>query len=305
MIAGRTYLITRRCTQRQFLLRPDEEVSHIFEYCLAEAADRFRVTLYGWMAMSNHEHLVARDNEGNLPDFLAHLHKMIAKALNTKWGRSENLWAAEQPNVVHLVEPQDRFDKLIYLLANPVQDDLVDRVACWPGASSYAQHLGSSPKTIARPRRYFRKDGPMPETVTLRAERLDGYEHLDDAAWISTIAAAVTAVERRARETRAEARRGVVGRKAVLRARHTDRAASPERRRGLRPQVACRDPKKRARELALLRGFRVAHGHALRRWIGGDHHVVFPPGTFRMRRLGAVCEMSRCPPPAEAPAAPD
>jgi len=35
-----TYMITRRCTQRQFLMRPDDETNNAFIYCLAEAASR-------------------------------------------------------------------------------------------------------------------------------------------------------------------------------------------------------------------------------------------------------------------------
>jgi hypothetical protein len=32
------YLITRRCTQRQFLLRPDGPTNNAFLYCLIDAA---------------------------------------------------------------------------------------------------------------------------------------------------------------------------------------------------------------------------------------------------------------------------
>jgi hypothetical protein len=38
VIPGRVHLLTRRCTQRQFLLRPDDFVEEAYEYCLAEAA---------------------------------------------------------------------------------------------------------------------------------------------------------------------------------------------------------------------------------------------------------------------------
>lgn len=71
-VAGRTYLISRPCTQRQFLLRPDETVNQIYLYCLGEAAQRYEMTLHGWMPMGNHQHVQARDNLGNFPAFLAH-----------------------------------------------------------------------------------------------------------------------------------------------------------------------------------------------------------------------------------------
>ena len=38
VIPGRFYMVTRRCTQRQFLLRPDAETNNAFLYCLGVAA---------------------------------------------------------------------------------------------------------------------------------------------------------------------------------------------------------------------------------------------------------------------------
>src|ERR1700754_2564742 len=105
VIANRTYLISRRCTQRQFLLRPEESVEQIYLYCLGEAANRYDITLHAFIAMSNLQHIVVRDNHANFPEFLAHFHKMIAKAMNALRGRWENFWATEQPNAVYLVEP--------------------------------------------------------------------------------------------------------------------------------------------------------------------------------------------------------
>src|SRR5690242_7993744 len=196
VIPGRTYFISRRCTQRQMFLRPNGTVNQIVEYCLAEAAERFGVTLHAHKAMSNHVHMIIRDNLGNYPEFLAHFHKMVAKAMNALLGRWENFWATEQPNAVYLVESSDRFAKLIYLLANPVAADLVDRVSDWPGASSYSMHLSGRSRTVKRPRVYFRaKKSKMPAEVTLRIERLDGYEHLSEAEWQAKIRDAVRVEE--------------------------------------------------------------------------------------------------------------
>jgi hypothetical protein len=272
-------------------------VERIYLYCLAEAAERFSVTVHGWMAMSNHQHLVVRDDLGNLPEFLAHLHKMLAKALNAKWRRWENLWATEQPSVVHLVEAHDRFRKLVYLLVNPVEDDLVEHVADWPGASSLRLNISGRATTITRPRRFFRKDGPMPAAVTLQAERLEGFEHLEQEEWATLVRAAVRDVEQRARARRVLAKRRVLGRKWVLRASPTERPATEAPRRKLRPLLACRDESLRAQQLELVRSFRDAHAASLRQWLGGEREVLFPYGTYRMRHLGARCATS---PPSAA-----
>ena len=287
VLPGRTYLLSRRCTQRQYLLRPDAFIEEAYLYCLGEAASRFTITLHGWIVMSNHQHLLVRDNRGNFPEFLAHFHKMVAKVVNAYRGRWENLWATEQPSAVYLVTAEDAFRKLVYLLANPVSDHLIERVGDWPGASSYGLHLGSRAKTVKRPRLFFRTDGAMPEEVTLKPERLEGYEEMSEEEWRGKIAKAVQAVEEQARQERARTGRGVVGRKQVLKMSPTDSPRTQEPRGKLRPQVACGNREQRIRELAVLRGFRVAHREARQRFERGERGVEFPSGTYWMLRFRA------------------
>ena len=58
------YLITRRCTQRQFLLRPDAATNNAFLYCLIDAAVRGEIDVVLPCAMSNHYHAVIYDRAG-------------------------------------------------------------------------------------------------------------------------------------------------------------------------------------------------------------------------------------------------
>lgn len=283
VVPGRTYLISRRCTQRQMLLRPEPMVEQIYMYCLGEAAARFDVTVHGFIAMSNHQHLVVRDNRGNFPEFIAHFHKMVAKAVNTLRRRWENLWATEQPSVVHLVEATDRFAKLVYLLANPVADHLVERITDWPGASSYGLALSGRTKTVKRPRCFFRQDGAMPDEVTLRVERPEGFESLSDAEWAAKVRDAVSDRERRAREARQASGRSVLGRKAVLRQQPSDAPKTPEPRRRLRPHIACKNKQRRIFELTALVAFRAERRAALVRYLAGERDLMFPYGTYRVR----------------------
>ena len=94
VVAGRTYLISRRCTQRQLLLRPDARVEQIYLYCLGEAVERYGITLHGSIAMSNHTSWSA--TTAPTFDFLCHLHEMVVKAMNALRGRWENFWATER-----------------------------------------------------------------------------------------------------------------------------------------------------------------------------------------------------------------
>lgn len=56
ILPGTTYLVTRRCAQRQFLLRPSAETTAIFRYVLALAVHRFGVQLHAACVLSNHFH---------------------------------------------------------------------------------------------------------------------------------------------------------------------------------------------------------------------------------------------------------
>ena len=45
VLPGKTYLVTRRCTQRQFLLKPSRRTNQLVRYCLAVAASKTGVEL--------------------------------------------------------------------------------------------------------------------------------------------------------------------------------------------------------------------------------------------------------------------
>ena len=107
-------MVTRRCTQRTFLLRPDAVANQVFLYCLAYAAQKTGVRVLYAMAMSNHHHAIVHDPDGVLPAFTQELHSLTARALNAWRGRWENFWADEQPGQVELVEELDVFDKIAY-----------------------------------------------------------------------------------------------------------------------------------------------------------------------------------------------
>jgi REP element-mobilizing transposase RayT len=162
------YMITRRCSQRQFLLRPDRETNNAFTYCLLEAALRCKVEVLLTCAMSNHHHTVIYDRWGRYPEFVEHFHKMFARSQNALRGRWENLWSSDQVCVVKLVDRDAVMDKLVYTATNPVADHLVDRVHHWPGINGLTALLAGRCLRATRPQHFFRPDGPMPEAVEMR-----------------------------------------------------------------------------------------------------------------------------------------
>jgi REP element-mobilizing transposase RayT len=89
VLPNQFYMINRRCTQRQFLLRPDPETNNVFKYCLTEAAQRCQIEVLLSCAMSNHHHTVIYDRWGRYPEFIEHFHKMVARCQNALRGRWE------------------------------------------------------------------------------------------------------------------------------------------------------------------------------------------------------------------------
>src|SRR5688500_13354733 len=112
VVPGRTYLITRRCTQRQFLLKPSRTTNQLVRYCLGVAAQQTGIQLHAVCFMSNHWHGVVTDPSARLPEFLERFHRLLARAQNTFLGRLENLWSSEKTSVVLLVSDHDVLEKM-------------------------------------------------------------------------------------------------------------------------------------------------------------------------------------------------
>lgn len=114
VVENRAYMVTRRCAQRRFYLRPCKEVDQAFLYCLAVAVKRYGVEVYWLSVLSNHYHLGIRDVHGNYPEFAQFFHSLVARCLNALLSRWENFWSAEQCGVLHLGDAESIIDKMIY-----------------------------------------------------------------------------------------------------------------------------------------------------------------------------------------------
>ncbi len=283
-------MITRRCTQRQFLMRPDKDTNNAFIYCLAEAAARFRIQVLFTVAMSNHHHTGIYDREGNYPAFLEHFHKLFAKCQNALRGRWENFWSSEQTSVVRAVEPDDAITKMTYALTNPVKDALVERAHHWPGVTSLEAVLHGRPLTASRPKHFFREDGPMPDTVTLSFAIPPGFEHMSTQEFTELVADRVRQVEESAAVERRRTGTSILGRRAVLRQPWANRPGEREPRRRLDPWGSAHSKWRRVEALLRNRVFREAYIEARARFIAGVKDVCFPAGTYWLRRFAnAVC----------------
>ena len=282
ILPGTDYLITRRCTQRQFLLRPDDETNNAFLYCLAVAAQRFGIDVIISIMMSNHHHTAIRDHHGNVSEFMEHFHKLLARCMNCYRGRTENFFSSEEPSVVRLVDRADVINKVVYAATNPVKDFLVARAADWPGVNGLAALLGQKVLRAVRPKHFFSEDGDMPETVELR---MVVPEHLGDPqAFLDEVEHRVTELELAYDRLRVALKRSVVGRYRILRQSWRDTPSSDESRRTIKPRVAAQNKWARMAALLRRREFLDAY-HAARHALLAGIPIPFPAGTYWLRRF--------------------
>jgi REP element-mobilizing transposase RayT len=223
VLPNRTYLITRRCSERRLFLRPDPQVTWIFEYLLAHACERHGFELHGFVCMSNHYHLVVTDHEARLPEFQQYLNSLLARAVNCARGRWEAFWTRDSYNAVVLLDDAVVLEKLAYTLLNPVRAGLVGRACAWGGATSASMRFGGC-RIIARPSEFFSEDMPEHVRLELVAPPLHGGHDLDGQP-----AERIEAVEQQLRKTGAKP----LGMAAVLRRYWNESPATCEPRRGL------------------------------------------------------------------------
>jgi len=279
VLPGVVYLLTRRCSERRFFLRPDPTVTWVFEYLLGLLSKQYGIAIHAYVVMSNHYHLVVTDTEGRLPDFQRDLNSLLARSINAFRGRWDSFWDRKSYNRVKLLEDRDVIRKMGYTLTNPVEARLVNRARQWEGATSAGMVFGRA-RQIARPDRFFSES--MPEVVELEITRPESGDGLSDEEFLARVEADV------ARREAKHAKRGkAMGMDRVMK---QDWRASPESfelRRGLQPTIAGANKWARIEALQRSKEWLQDYRAALERFVAGVRDVVFPAGTWWMcARLG-------------------
>lgn len=278
------YLVTRRCTQRQFLLRPDDETNNAFAYCLAEAAQRYDIDVVLPTAMSNHHHTVIYDRHGTYPQFVEHFHKMLARCMNARWGRWENLWAAQEVGITRLLDPETAIAKLVYTAINPVKDGLVERAHHWPGFNGYVQFIHRKKFRARRPRHFFCDGGTMPKAITLELVIPPELGPADEV--IAKVREGVERIEAERIARRLQTGVRVIGRRRLLEQSWRGSPETFEPRRNLRPRFAGKATL-RVAALVAYKEFLASYRDARIAWRAG-RVALFPHGTYWLARFAPI-----------------
>jgi REP element-mobilizing transposase RayT len=290
IIPGTTYFVTRRCAFRQFLLKPDFQVNRIFNYCLAYAAKKTGIQLHAFIVMSNHWHGIATDPEGRLPEFMEILHKLVAKCINGHLGRSENVWSVERYSAIPLPSIDEVVDKIAYVLANPVSAFLVKRPEQWPGLLTTVQQLDGHVQQVKRPETFFRAKGNMPEVLELEIVPPPAAREVSPEEFRSKVRVRLEERIFQASERLREKKGRILGCKGILSQSPMSSPTSSEWFRKLKPKYTGKTIWRRLEALHRLRSFLEAYRSAWKNYCEGVKDVVFPAGTYWMKKhLGVLC----------------
>ncbi len=288
VLLGTTYLVTRRCAGRRFLLKPGSIVNAVFRYVLARAVALFGMELHAFVVMSNHYHLVLTDPSARLPAFMQYLDSLVARAINASRACRDHFWDGEPYSAVVLATAEDILAKAVYTLANPVAAGLVRRGSEWPGLWSAPGLLTSAPLPAPRPEAFFRKNGSLPDRLELRLQVPPGFASAQ--AFQRELAVALA----RSEDQLASGRPSFLGVARILAQKWWARPQQPEPWGQLSPVVAGRDRTIRGELLGALQAFRSAYHSAREAWRSVRREVVFPAGTYALRLLHGVACAAPC-----------
>lgn len=304
---GATYLVTRRCLERRFRLRPEQAVNDLLDYLIGYAALQSGVEVIAFVSLSNHWHAVIHDPEARLAEFVERLCSLAARSLNVLHGQVGQVWEAGSYSAVKLETRGEIVEKIAYCLANPVKAGLTATPEEWPGLITHVDSLGRGMRPAKRPGFFFREDGeerrrgehdhrprgwsktPLPGAVVWELALPPGF---DDAGELQR-QVRVALDEKLARiqaDRRKAGKRAVLGVETVLAQPILSTPASTEELFRLNPRLAYRDWTRKAQACSGWLAFQFGYRTALSEYREGDHEVVFPFGTYAMRvRFGVKC----------------
>jgi REP-associated tyrosine transposase len=161
LVPGQAHLVTRRCLERRYFLRPSPEVVQIFTYALCLAASRHGVILVAVVCESSHWHAVVVDPLQKLSEFMHDLDQLVARALNAHYGRGDHLWAEGQFSNAEIHGAETLLEKIVYVITGPVKDGLVATPEEWGGLITLPEHLGETLSATRPSSAFF--GGRLPE----------------------------------------------------------------------------------------------------------------------------------------------
>ncbi|HEY2289810.1 MAG TPA: hypothetical protein VGM86_03825 [Thermoanaerobaculia bacterium] len=281
--------ITNRTIQGRYLLRPGPSFNDLFLGILGRAQRLHEMAIAAVTVLSSHFHLLLIvDDAEEVSGFMRDLQSKLAREVNRLTGWKGPVFEHRYNMTVVTGEEPAQVERLKYVLANGVKENLVERVCQWPGVHSAEALIHGTPLEghwFDRTRQYAarnqgeelsREEHVFAESVVLSP--IPCWAHLPADRYRERIKNLVEEVDAEAALARKQSGARVLGVKAILaqdpQARPTSIARSPA------PLVhaATKAARKMFYEIyaAFVSAFRAA-AEALRQ---GRRDVPFPAGSF-------------------------
>ena len=270
-------------------LCPSPELNRRFVGVLGRAQRMYEMTVHAVKALSNHTHYLVTPSSGEqLSRFMHFVQTNLSKEIGDLVGWEGKLWSRRYQSIAVSDEDEAQIDRLRYLLANGVKEDLVARVRDWPGIGSARALLEDETlegvwydrtalsKRLRRGEKVSLED--VAESETLVLSPLPCWSDTPGDEVREKVSALVEAIDREAAERRRADGTGVLGPRKVCRrdphSRPQSFEASPSPRFHAVTRQARRELQKAYNEFAAR--FR----EAAKLLEQGVRAPPFPPGSF-------------------------
>jgi len=292
--ANHTHFITVRTMNSKLWFVNNPALQYLITAFLAKYQEVYDITIYAFIIMGNHYHLMARFPDCNKAAFLRDFNSIIARLTNDYVAEFEGgkLWARRAADQV-LPLAGDVEHWFFYLALNPVSSGIVERTTDFNGYNSFSKAISKAKEKYNlvdwsdynNRRRYNQKLAPKhcSKTYVLKYSRLPGYEDLSQSEY------------RKKMLKKLEERRVAIVQ--TLKASGRSFPTIPAIRSikpGARPFITKKSQRysKRPLVLTLCRQARedylawyfnivVQFKKASRRYLAREHDVMFPTGTYK------------------------
>lgn len=282
--------VTTRTIHSRYLLRPTNWVNDCIVGVLARAKQRVPdLRLCGLVFLSNHYHLLLWVPDAKaLRTFMEFVNSNLAREIGRLVGWRERFWSRRYQHVVVSHEPRAQVERLRYILAHGVKEDLVHKPEDWPGVHGIRSLLYGEPlrgywfdrsrEYTARQRReaYERLTYATPEVLQL--DPLPCWCHMSVEERREQVRQLLAEIEREHRERRFRERRKVLGVNGV-KSRHTHEGPR-KTKKSLAPLCHAASRSARREIKQAYAAFCTAFRDATRALFAGDRNAEFPEGSF-------------------------
>lgn len=281
--------ITNRTIQERYLLRPGPSFNDLFLGILGRAQRQHEMDIAAVSVLWNELHLLLIvDDAKEVAGFMRDLQSKLAREVNRLTGWSGPVFEHRYEMTVVTGEEAAQVERLKYVLANGVKENLVERVCQWPGVHSAEALMHGTPlegNWYDRTRQHAaknqseelsREEYVFAESIVLSP--IPCWAHLSADCYRERMKNLVEEIDAEAALARQQSGAGVLGVKAILAQDPQARPASI----GRSPAPLVHAATKAARQMfyeiyaAFVSAFRAA-AEALRQ---GRRDVPFPPGSF-------------------------